>query len=103
MIQASVSPTLGLVWVFTRWSECPTDGRLAFHPSEIAALKACPTVTPEAWKDVAYVKAVWPGAVVTEVHDLVARRARYEKTWAKAARFTHVKAPPVPEWVEETD
>ena len=99
MLRWVVSPGLGMVGVY----DTPFPPGLApwltwFHVTEIQLLARRPL---EEWLAVGDVKAIFPGAYVVEVRDLVAEKKRWERRMQRSRRFGSGRPEPVESEDEE--
>jgi hypothetical protein len=84
VIRAQKSPALG--WILVHNEAAPPGlGRAlpAFHVDELRLLKRAKV---EEWQAVGLVKAVFPGAVVTEYVDYKRNRKRFEQRMKRASK-----------------
>jgi len=99
MLRWVMSPGLGVVGIY----DTPFPPGLApwlpwFHVTEVQLLKRSPVVD---WQAVADVKAVFPGAYVVQVRDLVAEKKRWERRMQRVRRFGSGRPEPVEREDEE--
>ena len=96
MIRIVESPGLGLL----RIHDEPRPPLLApwlpeFHVEEVQLLKGCRSCTLRDWQTVVTAKAVFPGAVVTNVVDLAKQKKAWDRRMKRTQRWGG--APPAPD------